>query len=123
MNFLQSVLRKKTNSPSMISGYATVDFYDGSIMYDFLSDTTAVCDIDFFRMAPVIHDKGVEWFGTKRLKAPEKYIELQLRRSVLIKRNDISRFLNFGANGNKQKRLYREENSRGACYTGLRCNP
>jgi len=57
------------------NGYVAVDFYDGSIMYDFLSDTITVCDIDFFRKAPVINDKGVEWFGTKRLKAPEEYIE------------------------------------------------
>lgn len=26
-------------------------------------------------MAPVINDKGLEWFGTKRLKAPEEYIK------------------------------------------------
>ena len=30
---------------------------------------------DFFQMAPVINDKGLEWFGTKRLKAPEEYIK------------------------------------------------
>lgn len=34
-----------------------------------------ICDIDFFRNAPVINDKVIEWFGTKRLKAPEEYIE------------------------------------------------
>lgn len=56
-------------------GYVAVDFYDGSIMYDFLTDITTICDIDFFRKAPVINDKGIEWFGTKRLKAPEEYIE------------------------------------------------
>ncbi len=25
--------------------------------------------------APVVNDKGVHWFGTKRLKAPEEYTE------------------------------------------------
>lgn len=55
--------------------YVAVDFYDGSIMYDFAADATTICDIDFFRKAPVINDKGVKWFGTKRLKAPEEYIE------------------------------------------------
>ncbi len=65
-SFLQNVKRK---------GYVAVDFYDGSIMYDFLTDVTSICDIDFFRKAPVINDKGIEWFGTKRLKAPEEYIE------------------------------------------------
>ncbi len=63
-SFLQNVNKK---------GYVAVDFYDGSIMYDFSTDKTTICDIDLFRKAPVINDKGQEWFGTKRLKAPEEY--------------------------------------------------
>lgn len=31
--------------------------------------------IDLFRKAPAINDRGEEWFGTKRLKAPEEYIK------------------------------------------------
>lgn len=54
-------------------GYVAVDFYDGSIMNDFSTDRIAICDIDFFRKAPVVNDRGEEWFGTKRLKAPEEY--------------------------------------------------
>ncbi len=65
-SFLKSVNEK---------GYVAVDFYDGSIMYDFTTDKTILCDIDLFRKAPVINDKGIEWFGTKRLKAPEEYDE------------------------------------------------
>lgn len=65
-SFLQNVHQK---------GYVAVDFYDGSIMYDFSTDRTTICDIDFFKKAPVINDKGADWFGTKRLKAPEEYIE------------------------------------------------
>lgn len=63
-SFLENVNKK---------GYVAVDFYDGSIMYDFSTDETTICDIDFFKKAPVINDKGDEWFGTKRLKAPEEY--------------------------------------------------
>lgn len=55
-------------------GYVAVDFYDGSIMYDFSTGRTTICDIDLFKRAPVINDRGTEWFGTKRLKAPEEYI-------------------------------------------------
>ena len=55
-------------------GYVAVDFYDGSIMYDFVTDTTYLCDIDFFREAPVINTMGADWYGTKRLKAPEEYL-------------------------------------------------
>ncbi len=65
-SFLQNVNEK---------GYVAVDFYDGSIMYDFKNDITTICDIDFFRKAPVVNDMGENWFGTKRLKAPEEYIE------------------------------------------------
>ena len=56
-------------------GYVAVDFYDGSIMYDFATHKTTICDIDFFRKAPIINDVGQNWFGTKRLKAPEEYKE------------------------------------------------
>ncbi len=56
------------------SGYVAVDFYDGSIMYDFETDTTTICDIDFFRKKPTMNDMGADFWGTKRLKAPEEYI-------------------------------------------------
>ena len=54
------------------SGYVAVDFYDGGVMYDFDTDTLALCDIDLYRKMPVINDAGEGWFGTKRLKAPEE---------------------------------------------------
>lgn len=63
-SFLQHVNEK---------GYVAVDFYDGSIMYDFVEHKTMLCDIDFFRKKPVVNDMGEDWFGTKRLKAPEEY--------------------------------------------------
>lgn len=65
-SFLQNVNRK---------GYVAVDFYDGSILYDFITDKITICDIDLFRKAPVVNDMGMEWYGTKRLKAPEEYIK------------------------------------------------
>lgn len=54
-------------------GYVAVDFYDGSIMYDFDNDTTTICDIDFFQKRPTLNNMGEEYWGTKRLKAPEEY--------------------------------------------------
>lgn len=65
-SFLQNVNEK---------GYVAVDFYDGSIMYDFENDVTTICDIDLFRKAPVMNVLGEDWFGTKRLKAPEEYVK------------------------------------------------
>ncbi len=55
-------------------GYVAIDFYDGSILYDFDKDTTTICDIDFFRIKPTYNDMGENFWGTKRLKAPEEYI-------------------------------------------------
>ncbi len=56
------------------SNYVAVDFYDGSIIYDFSTETTTICDIDFFRKKPAINDMGEDFWGTKRLKAPEEYV-------------------------------------------------
>ena len=55
-------------------GYVAVDFYDGSLMYDFEHDVLTICDIDFFRKAPSINDMGEDFWGTMRLKALEEYI-------------------------------------------------
>ena len=54
-------------------GYIGCDFYDGSLIYDFKKDKLTVCDIDLFRKAPVINRMGEDYWGTKRLKAPEEY--------------------------------------------------
>lgn len=53
-------------------GYVAIDFYDGSIMYDFESGRTTVCDIDFFRRQPCTNDMGRMW-GSSRFQAPEEY--------------------------------------------------
>ncbi len=55
-------------------GYVAVDFYDGSIMYNFKTDHMKICDIDLYRKASVINDMD-DWYGTKRLKAPEEYVK------------------------------------------------
>lgn len=55
------------------SGYVAVDFYDGSIIYDFQNDLMTICDIDLFRKKPAWNDIGKDYWGTKRLKAPEEY--------------------------------------------------
>lgn len=65
-SFLQNVNQK---------GYVAVDFYDGSLLYDFVTDEISICDIDLFKKAPVVNDMGQAWYGTKRLKAPEEYIK------------------------------------------------
>ncbi|SHM73502.1 serine/threonine protein kinase [Gracilibacillus kekensis] len=53
-------------------GYVAVDFYDGSILYDFKRDEVKICDIDFYRKSPSVNDLGDFW-GSKRFKSPEEY--------------------------------------------------
>jgi len=55
-------------------GYVAVDFYEGSILYDFDNDILTICDIDFFRKNPVINTMGKDYWGSKRIKAPEEYV-------------------------------------------------
>lgn len=54
------------------SGYVAIDFYDGSILYDFKSGKTTICDIDFFRKKPCVNDMGRMW-GSSLFQAPEEY--------------------------------------------------
>ena len=54
------------------AGYVAVDFYDSSIIYNFEKDEATFCDIDLFRKLPTKNDLGKDYYGTKRLKAPEE---------------------------------------------------
>lgn len=54
-------------------GYVAVDFYDGSILYDFTTDETKICDIDFYRTSPSVNDMGENFWGAARSKAPEEF--------------------------------------------------
>lgn len=64
INFMEEV--EKVN-------YVAVDFYDGSLMYDFERENLTICDIDFFCQMPVVNNIGEDYWGSKRMKAPEEY--------------------------------------------------
>lgn len=53
-------------------GYAAVDFYDGSILYDFARRRTIICDVDFFAKKPCVNTMGRMW-GSSRFMSPEEY--------------------------------------------------
>ena len=53
-------------------GYVAIDFYDGSIMYDFESKKTVICDIDFYSKTPYINYVGRMW-GSSRFMSPEEF--------------------------------------------------
>lgn len=54
------------------SGYVALDFYDGSILYDFENKKTTICDIDLFRKKPCKNDMGRMW-GSSRFMSPEEF--------------------------------------------------
>lgn len=64
-SFLETVAAKR---------YVAVDFYDGSLIYDFKADRMMICDIDLFRKQPAYNDMGEGYWGSKRMKAPEEYV-------------------------------------------------
>ena len=53
-------------------GYVAIDFYDGSIMYDFANKKTVICDIDFYAKQPYINNLGRMW-GSSRFMSPEEF--------------------------------------------------
>lgn len=52
--------------------FVAIDFYDGSIMYDFDKEKTVICDIDFFRKSPAENDMGRIW-GSSIFMSPEEF--------------------------------------------------
>lgn len=63
LNFLEYVVYQN---------YVAIDFYDGSIMYNFENGTTTICDIDLFRRQPCTNDMGRMW-GSSFFQSPEEY--------------------------------------------------
>lgn len=54
------------------TGYVAIDFYDGSVMYNFDSGKTTICDVDFFRKKPCVNDMGRMW-GSAKFMSPEEF--------------------------------------------------
>jgi len=54
------------------NNYVAIDFYDGSILYDFENDKTAICDIDFYEKVPYKNQMGRLW-GSSRFMSPEEF--------------------------------------------------
>ncbi len=53
-------------------GIVAIDFYDGNLMLDFEMSRAVVCDIDLYRFAPTVNDRG-RMQGSSRFMAPEEY--------------------------------------------------
>ncbi|WP_425415408.1 serine/threonine protein kinase [Paenibacillus glacialis] len=69
--------------------YVAADFYDGSILYDFTTNTTKICDIDYYQKKPFLNTMGRLW-GSSRFMSPE---EFELGASI----DEITNVFNMGA--------------------------
>ncbi|MDH4421613.1 MULTISPECIES: protein kinase domain-containing protein [Bacillus] len=52
--------------------YVAIDFYDGSILYNFSTNETKICDIDLYSKKPYINKMGRLW-GSSRFMSPEEF--------------------------------------------------
>jgi len=80
--FLQLPLKKRIkvfedillfHSHVAACGYVAIDFYDGSIMYDFENNKTVICDIDLYAKVPYKNPMERLW-GSKRFMSPEEFL-------------------------------------------------
>jgi len=53
-------------------GYQAVDFYDGSLLFNFERNELKICDIDFYVKKPYVN--SMCW-GSKRFNAPEDFVK------------------------------------------------
>jgi serine/threonine-protein kinase len=60
------------HSHVVAKGYVAIDFYNGSILYDFEREQTIICDIDFYSKAPYTNEMGRLW-GSTRFMSPEEF--------------------------------------------------
>jgi serine/threonine-protein kinase len=51
-------------------GYVALDFYDGSILYDYDVEKVVICDIDLYQKSPYVGDLGL--WGSTRYVSPEE---------------------------------------------------
>ncbi|HHT7238837.1 MULTISPECIES: serine/threonine protein kinase [Bacillus] len=52
--------------------YVAIDFYDGSILYNFKTNETKICDIDLYSNKPYVNKMGRLW-GSSRFMSPEEF--------------------------------------------------
>jgi len=53
-------------------GYVAIDFYDGCILYNFDTQETMFCNIEFYAKMPFVNNMGRLW-GSSRYMSPEEF--------------------------------------------------
>jgi len=83
------------------NGWIAVDFYDGSIIYDFLTGTTHVVDLDSYHFGAFVNRVG-RLFGSTRFMAPEEFqlgAEITERTNVFMLGRAVFELLSEGVDG------------------------
>ena len=79
MKFMQMPIKKKMrafedivefHAHAAAKGYVAIDFYDGSILYDYAHEKVMICDIDFYQKSPYVGEMGL--WGSSRFVSPEE---------------------------------------------------
>lgn len=84
MRFMQMPVEKKMKAFEDIvefhthvaaKGYVALDFYDGSILYDYKKEKVIICDIDLYQKSPYINAEGLGIVGSARYVSPEECVK------------------------------------------------
>ncbi|MBA2938603.1 serine/threonine protein kinase [Paenibacillus sp. CGMCC 1.16610] len=54
------------------NNFVAIDFYDGSLLYNFSKNETKICDIDLYQRRPYFNTMGRLW-GSSRFMSPEEF--------------------------------------------------
>ena len=86
-----------------LEGIIAVDFWDGNVLIDFDRNEAVVCDIDLYRRAPAINDRG-RMQGSSRFLSPEEYtLGAALNESTTVYAMGALAFEFFGDNMNRSR--------------------
>jgi serine/threonine-protein kinase len=103
-------------------GYVAIDFYDGSILYDFAQHRTQICDIDVYNKLPYTNTMGRMW-GSTRFMSPEEF-----ERGAII--DEVTNVFTLGATafallGDEKDRSFEKWDGNEALYevAGKAVNP
>ena len=56
-------------------GYVALDFYDGSILYDYDKEKVIICDIDLYQKSPFLNVGNLGIVGSARYVSPEECVK------------------------------------------------
>jgi serine/threonine-protein kinase len=83
MRFMQMPTKKKIQAYEDIMefhshvaarGYVALDFYDGSILYDYENEKVVICDIDLYQKSPFQNIGNLGIVGSARYVSPEECV-------------------------------------------------